>query len=113
MTDLARARKVPRGRKVRTDTTVVETDIHSPSDSTLLADGVRVLSRLVCCAQGVLTQAGPDLAGCFRARIRSAAKLARRIGETMVQGRQKAVTRRSGVEGLPFAMMIWPFTCGR
>jgi IS5 family transposase len=35
------------GQKLRTDTTVVETDIHHPTDSTLLWDTVRVLSRLV------------------------------------------------------------------
>jgi IS5 family transposase len=35
------------GKKLRTDTTVVETDIHHPTDSTLLWDSVRVLSRLV------------------------------------------------------------------
>ena len=35
------------GKKLRTDTTVVETDIHHPTDSTLLWDTVRVISRLV------------------------------------------------------------------
>jgi len=34
------------GKKLRSDTTVVETNIHYPTDSTLLWDGVRVLSRL-------------------------------------------------------------------
>ena len=35
------------GKKLRADTTVVEADIHHPTDSTLLWDTVRVLSRLV------------------------------------------------------------------
>jgi len=35
------------GKKLRTDTTVVETNVHYPTDSALLADGVRVLTRLV------------------------------------------------------------------
>ena len=34
-----------RGQRLRVDTTVVETNIHDPTDSTLLADGVRVLTR--------------------------------------------------------------------
>jgi IS5 family transposase len=34
-----------KGRKIRLDSTVVESDIHSPSDSTLLWDGVRVITR--------------------------------------------------------------------
>jgi IS5 family transposase len=29
---------------MRVDTTVVETDIHHPTDSTLLGDGVRVIN---------------------------------------------------------------------
>ncbi len=35
------------GRKLRVDTTVVETDIHHPTDSTLLWDSVRVITRLI------------------------------------------------------------------
>jgi transposase, IS5 family len=42
---LGREQGVARGRKLRTDTTVVETNIHYPTDSTLLGDGIRVLSR--------------------------------------------------------------------
>ncbi|TKB07795.1 transposase [Desulforhopalus sp. IMCC35007] len=37
--------KLGNGRKIRLDSTVVESDIHSPSDSTLLWDGVRVITR--------------------------------------------------------------------
>jgi transposase, IS5 family len=44
---LARSLKVTRGRKLRADTTAVETDIHSPTDSGLVGDGVRVVSRLL------------------------------------------------------------------
>ena len=47
VTELARSLKVTRGRKLRIDSTVVATAIHYPTDSTLLFDGVRVLSRLV------------------------------------------------------------------
>lgn len=35
------------GTKLRVDTTVVETDIHHPTDNTLLWDSVRVITRLV------------------------------------------------------------------
>ena len=35
------------GAQLRVDTTVVETDIHWPTDNTLLWDAVRVLTRLV------------------------------------------------------------------
>jgi IS5 family transposase len=42
---LAREQGVAQGRKLRTDTTAVESNIHYPTDSTLLGDGIRVLSR--------------------------------------------------------------------
>jgi IS5 family transposase len=42
---IARQRRVVHGRRLRVDTTVVETTIHYPTDSGLLADGVRVLTR--------------------------------------------------------------------
>lgn len=42
---LGRQRQVIRGRRLRVDTTVVETNIRYPTDAGLLADGVRVLTR--------------------------------------------------------------------
>jgi transposase, IS5 family len=45
MVKIARDQGVIAGRRMRVDTTVVETDIHHPTDSTLLGDGVRVLTR--------------------------------------------------------------------
>jgi IS5 family transposase len=43
----ARAAKVENGKWMRTDTTVVESNIHPPLDSALLWDGVRVLTRIL------------------------------------------------------------------
>jgi IS5 family transposase len=45
LVELGRERRVVRGRRLRVDTTVVETNIHYPTDATLLADGIRVLTR--------------------------------------------------------------------
>jgi IS5 family transposase len=42
---VAQQRKVVQGRKLRVDTTVVESNIHYPTDSGLLNDGARVLTR--------------------------------------------------------------------
>ena len=38
------SQRIVRSRRLRVDTTVVETDIHYPTDSSLLSDGVRVLT---------------------------------------------------------------------
>jgi IS5 family transposase len=43
--ELAQAAEVVQGRPMRIDTTVVETNIHYPTHSSLLGDGVRVLTR--------------------------------------------------------------------
>lgn len=42
---VAQQHHVVDGRKMRVDTTVVETNVHYPTDSSLLGDGVRVLTR--------------------------------------------------------------------
>src|ERR1700726_555225 len=52
---IARDKGVTAGRRMRVDTTVVETDIHHPTDSTLLGDGVRVLTRIM---RRITTMAG-------------------------------------------------------
>jgi len=43
----AAGEKIEKGREVRIDCTVVETNIHAPTDSSLLFDAVRVLTRLL------------------------------------------------------------------
>ena len=45
--DHAKEKKIEKGRQVRIDCTCVETHIHHPTDSNLLWDAVRVLTRLV------------------------------------------------------------------
>jgi IS5 family transposase len=77
---LARGLKVTRGRKLRVDTTAVETDVHYPTDSALLGDGVRVLSRLLKRAKAVLGKAaaalGPEA---FRSRMRTVRRLSQQL----------------------------------
>jgi transposase, IS5 family len=83
LTQLATQLKVTKGRKLRTDGTVVETNIHHPSDSSLLADSVRVLGRTLGRARSLL-QGQTDLSQeVFRNRLRSVRKLARQVGEAM------------------------------
>ncbi len=55
------------GKKLRVDTTVVETDIHHPTDSTLLWDTVRVVTRLVRQLDKLL----PKGVGAFTIRTRA------------------------------------------
>jgi IS5 family transposase len=88
LTELATQLKVTKGRKLRTDGTVVETNIHPPSDSSLLGDSVRVLGRSLSRAKQVLgEQAG---LGKEVFRIRSVRRLARQVGEAMRKGSETA-----------------------
>jgi IS5 family transposase len=50
----AQVKGVTQGKKLRVDSSVVETHIHYPTDSSLLADGVRVLGRTVARAREVV-----------------------------------------------------------
>jgi IS5 family transposase len=79
--ELARSLKVTRGRKLRVDSTVVETNIHHPTDSALLSDGVRVLSRLLRRAKKILSTEEVDRLGkdLFRTRNRSVRRTAQRL----------------------------------
>ncbi|MDZ4875783.1 MAG: hypothetical protein CLLPBCKN_005203 [Chroococcidiopsis cubana SAG 39.79] len=54
LTQIAIELKFTQAQKMRTDGTVVATNIHFPSDNSLLVDGVRVLSRLLCKAKEIL-----------------------------------------------------------
>ena len=45
LVQIAQENQVVQGRKLRVDTTVVETNIHYPTDSSMLGDGARALTR--------------------------------------------------------------------
>jgi IS5 family transposase len=92
ITELACQLKVTCGRKLRTDGTVVETNIHPPSDSSLLADSVRVLGRTLSRARRVLGEQAALGREVFRNRIRSVRRLARQVGEAMRRGGEQAKT---------------------
>lgn len=77
---LAVERKVTRGCRLRTDGTVVESNIRAPSDNRLLADGVRVLARTVVRARGLLTQKVQEP---FEDFTQAAKQRARQIGEIL------------------------------
>lgn len=86
---LATELKVTKGRKLRTDGTVVETNIHYPTDSNLLNDGVRVLSRHLKRAQQVLADGVEVAKTLFRDRSRSARQVQRQIEQNARRGREK------------------------
>lgn len=73
---LAQDQGVVTGRRMRVDTTVVETNIHYPTDSGLMGDGVRVLTRLMKKVTEIAGKAGTQL----RDRTRSVQRRLIEIG---------------------------------
>ena len=74
--EVAKRAGVTHGRRFRIDTTVVATNVHYPTDSTLLRDGVRVLTRTL---QRASTALG-DQPGRIRNRLRSVTRRVLIIG---------------------------------
>jgi IS5 family transposase len=89
MVQLAVENKVVQGRKMRVDTTVVETNIHYPTDSSLLGDGDRVLTRLMKKVTGIAGIVGTKLVNRMRSVQRRVAEIARASRAKGEKGKQK------------------------
>ncbi len=95
--ELARQQKVTRGRKLRIDSVVVETNIGHPTDSRLLGDGVRVLSRLLRRAKRVLGEGAALPKEIFRSRTRSVRRIAQQIHRMARRRGQEAAEELKGM----------------
>jgi IS5 family transposase len=76
---LAVQAKVTKGRKLRLDATCVQTNIHHPTDSGLLVDSVRVLSRFMQRAKGLVKEQVRNVQQTCRSRLRSARQAAQTL----------------------------------
>jgi Transposase domain (DUF772) len=97
---LAVQARVTKGRKLRLDATCVQTNIHHPTDSGLLVDSVRVLSRLVQRAKGLIKDQVSNVQRLCRSRLRTARQVAqtlhrqlRRTGEDK-EAQQKELSQK-------------------
>jgi IS5 family transposase len=97
--ELARSLKVTRGRKLRVDSTVVETNIHHPSDSTLLYDGVRVVGRTLNKAKQLLADGAALGKQAFADHSRSAKRQMKRIMQTARQRGEEAADKLKSAYG--------------
>src|SRR5262249_51831638 len=75
--EMAREQKLIAGRRARVDTTGVETDIRYPTDSRLLADGVRVLGRALKRIEQATGVCGTKLRDRMRATTHRVLEIAR------------------------------------
>jgi len=86
---IAQEKKIIQGRKLRVDTTVVEANIHYPTDSTLLSDGVRVLTRVMKKVTAVAGQVGAQLRDRTRSVKHRILEIARASRDKSEKGQQK------------------------
>jgi IS5 family transposase len=78
------------GKKLRVDTTVVQTDVHHPTDSTLLWDAVRVVTRLVSRLRAAVRQRVQG----FRNHTRAARRRMQEIQRMTPQERHERQTEK-------------------
>jgi transposase, IS5 family len=83
---LAKQAKVTRARKLRIDSTCVQTLIHHPTDSGVVGDGVRVLTRLILRAKPLVAAQLTGAHDAFRSHVRTARRLLQQVHR--VRGRQ-------------------------
>jgi len=86
---IACEKRIVRGRRLRVDTTVVETDIHYPTDSSLLGDGVRVLTRAMKRIAKIAGRAGTRLRDRTRAVGYQVRQIARSSRSRVPQGQER------------------------
>ncbi len=89
---IAREKQIVRGRRLRVDTTVVETDIHYPTDSSLLGDGVRVLTRSMQRIAKLAGRAGTKLRDRTRTVRYRVMEIARASRSRVAQGQERMKT---------------------
>jgi len=87
--EIAQENQIATGRQMRVDTTVVETDIHYPTDSTLLGDGVRVLTRIMKKVTAVAGKVGTQMRDRSRSAKLKVLAIARASRNKTEQGQQK------------------------
>ena len=87
---VGQAAGITTGTRLRVDSSVIESNIHYPTDSSLLNDAARVLSRLVHQARDLVKPDTPAEKRWFRDRHRQAQRLARLIAQQAKRPRKKA-----------------------
>jgi transposase, IS5 family len=84
--EMAKAQGLIKGRRARVDTTGVETNISYPTDSNLLADGVRVLTRVLKRIERMTGVVGQQLRNRKRATTRRVLEIARASTQSQSEG---------------------------
>lgn len=104
----AQAENLISGESLRVDTTAYETNVHYPTDSSLLWDGYRVLSRLI----GQVRELDSEVVGSRRLQVRRVKRVVQQIARLAPQKGQnlRRVKRHYQVLlGRVEAILVWSF----
>jgi len=112
VTARVQAEKLIRGRRLRLDSTVIEANIHHPTDFGLIVDGRRRVTRVARQLAATLAGAAPPIRDRTRAikhRILAIGKvLRRRTGEAVAEVRRitEALARTGEAQGRAIAQLV-------
>lgn len=96
--DYAKDEKIETGRKIRIDSTAVDSNIHYPTDSTLLADGIRVITRWL--------KAGKELSPVPPYSFSDHTRVARKRVLTILNARKEATRKVAYRDLLTYARRV-------
>ena len=82
----ARKRKLTKGKKMRVDSTVTESNIHYPTDSSLIIDGIKKINKTLTKLKII-----PNRYRSFKRKIRQQINIIRTLGRKNKEIRKKAV----------------------
>jgi IS5 family transposase len=81
-------RKLTKGKKMRVDSTVTESNIHYPTDAGLIVDGIKKINKTI-----KKLNAAPKGYRTFQRKIKEQVNIIRTVGRKNKEARQKAVKR--------------------
>src|SRR5208283_2742614 len=90
--------EIEKGRTIRVDSTAVETDIHHPTDSTLLSDGIRIITRW-------LTE-GKELLPCPQYQFSDHLRVVKKRVMTILNARKDEVREKAYRDLLHYAGLV-------
>lgn len=91
--------RLTRSRKLRVDTTVIESNIHYPTDSQLLSDGIKTITRKAKQLRKVLGETAVGIIPTVTDRCRSAKNRILKIGKVLKRRSREAVSEVRDITG--------------
>jgi len=96
--EFAAREKIEKGRTIRVDSTAVETNVHCPTDSTLLSDGIRIVTRWL--------QEGKELTPQPRYQFSDHQRVVKKRVMTILNAKKDEVRKKAYRDLLQYAYLV-------